>query len=116
MTDTEEIDLSEMGMPVLSMDIKVTLVFASDTEGTATAEVTKWNGQWPDELKEKVQTGMDEDNGAFTCIYNAEAKTGTYTLKSGTKGTCTVDVDKRELTTTEPDEDGEMVTTVFKLQ
>ncbi|MDR1074315.1 MAG: hypothetical protein LBL45_11715 [Treponema sp.] len=102
----------------LSMDMKATLEFTSDTAGTATVDVTKWNGDWDADTKEKAQGMMaqDEDNGAFTSTYDAATKTGTYTLKSGTTGTFTVNVEKKELTTTEVDEDGETETIIYKLQ
>ncbi|MDR1219655.1 MAG: hypothetical protein LBK73_08620 [Treponema sp.] len=100
----------------LSFDTKATLEFTSDTAGTATFEVTKWNGQWPEEMKTKIQAGMAEDNGAFTSTYDAAAKTGTYTLKSGTTGTFTVDAGKKELTTTEVDEYGDTESIIYKLQ
>jgi hypothetical protein len=110
---------TQSAMPVfagLTVDTKATLQFTSDTAGTAAFEVTKWNGQgWSEEMKSKIKEGISEDNGAFTSTYDAAAKTGTYTLKSGTPGTFTVDAGKKELTTTQVD-DGETETTIFKLQ
>ncbi|MDR1175725.1 MAG: hypothetical protein LBK83_09700 [Treponema sp.] len=98
----------------LSMDTEARLEFSSNTAGTATRTVTKWNGDWPEEFKSKMEGMMKADNGAFTSTYDAAAKTGTYTLKSGTPGTFTADVGKQTLTAIEVD-DGEAETTVYKL-
>jgi hypothetical protein len=102
-------------MGALTVDIKATLEFSADTAGTATFEITKWSEGWSEELKSKMQASMTEDNGPFTSTYDNTAKTGTYTLKSGTPGTFTVDAGKKQLTTTEV-EDGETRTGNYKLQ
>jgi hypothetical protein len=108
-----------------SMDIKGTLKFTSDTEGTAIAEVTKWNGTWNDEMKEKVKGMMDGENGPFTYTYDADAKTGSYTRtktdfmaeESETVVTTFVaDVEKKTLTATELDDDKNPEITVYKLR
>jgi hypothetical protein len=100
--------------------MKVTLQFNSDIAGTVTIAITKWNGPWDAEMKTKVEGMMAEENGPFTSTYNAETKTGTYTQTNSEEevsaGTFTVDVGKKELTTTITDEDGETETTIFKLQ
>jgi hypothetical protein len=98
------------------IDVKATLQFTSDTAGTATFEVTKWNGTWTDELKEYFNTIITESNGPFTSTYDAATKTGTFTLnKSTTAQTFKVDVEKKELTTTDED-DEETEPPAFKLQ
>jgi hypothetical protein len=100
----------------LTFTLKVTLKFTSDTQGEAKAEITKYDPDPGEEMKSKMKESMAEDNGAFTSTYTADAKTGTYTLKSGTTGTFIVDVAKKELTTTQVDDDGETETSVLKLQ
>jgi hypothetical protein len=100
----------------LSMDVKVTLEFSSNTAGTATVEVTDWYGNWDEAIKAYINATIAQGNVAFTYTYDAASKTGAFTGESGPTGTCTVDVGKKELTTTETDEEGETGTVIYKLQ
>ncbi|MDR2149897.1 MAG: hypothetical protein LBO67_03600 [Spirochaetaceae bacterium] len=58
----------------------------------------------------------DSANDPYTSTYDKDTKTGTYTLKSGIVGTFTVDVSKKELTSTETEEGEDPEITVFKLK
>jgi hypothetical protein len=95
---------------------KLTLEFSSDTAGTATAEVTEWAAGATDEQKAKMKGLTDATNGAVTGTYDKAAKTGTYTMKDGTKGTFAVDVEQKTLTTTETEEGEDPEVTIFKLK
>jgi hypothetical protein len=95
--------------------MKVTLAFSSDTAGTATMDV-EWTDSAPAEIKTKVGAMAAEENGPFTSTYDKTAKTGTYTLKDGTEGTFTVNVENKQLTTTVTEEGEDPEVTVFKLK
>jgi hypothetical protein len=108
--DTEEL------MPGLSVGIKGTLTFNTDTAGAITFEAVSWSSGWDEEMKAKIGGMITSDNGPFTFTYDAADHTGEITESSGDTMTFTVDVDKRELTSTSIDEDDETETMVFKLQ
>jgi hypothetical protein len=101
-----------MGMTTIT--VKATLKFTSDTAGEVTVAITKWDPDPGAETKTKLEGMITEDNGAFTSTYTAASKSGTYTLKSETTGTFTVDVSGKTLTTTDDDDKEEI--TVYKLQ
>jgi hypothetical protein len=84
--------------------------------GTATTEVAQWVDGTTDEQKSKMNSLTDSANDPYTSTYDKDTKTGTYTLKSGIVGTFTVDVSKKELTSTETEEGEDPEITVFKLK
>ncbi|GAB6393180.1 MAG: hypothetical protein MdMp014T_2553 [Treponematales bacterium] len=53
-----------------------TLKFTSDSAVTQELKVTKWEDNWSDEMKSKLQGMMDEENGEFPYTYDAADHTG----------------------------------------
>jgi hypothetical protein len=93
----------------LKMTVKTTVNFTSDTEGTMEVKITKFTGNWVDEMKEKMNGIIEMNNGAFTSTYDAAEKKGTLTPKGETTPqNFTVNVGSKTLTI-EDDDDGPTV-------
>ena len=90
--------------------VRITMTFTSDTAGTFKAEAAEWASGATQEQKSKANGVMALVNGPFTSTYNNVTKTGTIILNDDSEETFIVDVDRKELTST--DEDGDV--TVFK--
>ena len=90
--------------------IRMTLTFSSDTAGTANAVATEWASGATQEQKSKANALLGEINGPFTSTYDSATKTGTIKLKDDSEETFTVNVDRKELTSIDEDND----VTVFK--
>jgi ABC-type glycerol-3-phosphate transport system substrate-binding protein len=75
----------------------VTAKFNSDTAGAIEIKVTKYEGNWPDEWKTKVQGIFTEQSGDFTYTYNADEHTGSAKTAQSS-ASFTVDVSAKTLT------------------
>jgi hypothetical protein len=100
----------------LSIEIEITSAFTSATEGNQLIKITKWMGDWDDESKAFVQFFIPSGAQPFTYTYDSTAHTGIITIVDDDDEseiiTFTVDVAKKEITSTDEDDE----TFVLKLK
>jgi hypothetical protein len=96
---TSSQDMSALGNG-LKATVTITATF-DETNVTVASEVTKWEGDWPDEGKTKVEGLMKSDDGTFPYTYTKP--NGSYTNKGEVN--FVVDTEKKTLTVSDDGED-----------